>query len=142
MFGSLVIAYPTAHVGGVLRFVKGDKTWSLESGAELASQPERSIACAVFFSDTEHEMLPITSGHRVTVTYNLYLEGAIVEESAASASVVAAQMTENEHALASILERLLAKDDFLPVAALWASSSSTSTLLSMNMARFKTFSTG
>jgi hypothetical protein len=26
MFGSLVIVYPTAHVGGVLRFVKGDKS--------------------------------------------------------------------------------------------------------------------
>jgi hypothetical protein len=112
MFGSLVIAYPTPHVGGVLRFTKDDKSWSLDSGADLTAQQEPSIAYAVFFSDTDHEVLPVTSGHRVTVTYNLYLASATGEESVDSTAV--SQMAENEVALATILESLLAKDDFLP----------------------------
>ena len=30
------------------------------------------IQWAAFYSDCEHEVLPVTSGHRVTLTYNLY----------------------------------------------------------------------
>jgi hypothetical protein len=73
MFGSLVVVYPTAHTGGVLQFTKDKKSWSLDSGADLAEK-ESSIAYAVFFSDVDHEVLPVTSGHRVTVTYNLHRE--------------------------------------------------------------------
>lgn len=31
-----------------------------------------SIRWAAFYSDCEHEVLEVTSGHRVTLTYNLY----------------------------------------------------------------------
>ena len=31
-----------------------------------------NIQWAAFFSDGEHEVLPVTSGHRITLTYNLY----------------------------------------------------------------------
>ncbi|PBK71888.1 hypothetical protein ARMSODRAFT_994674 [Armillaria solidipes] len=57
MMGSLVIILPTAHKGGSLTF-----------GAEkiLAdSTPEAPVISYVaFYSDTEHEVLPITSGVR------------------------------------------------------------------------------
>jgi hypothetical protein len=29
---------------------------------------------AAFYSDCEHEVLPVTSGYRVTLTYNLYYD--------------------------------------------------------------------
>jgi hypothetical protein len=32
-----------------------------------------SIQWAVFYSDCEHEVLPVTSGHRITLTYKLYV---------------------------------------------------------------------
>jgi len=33
----------------------------------------QQIQWAAFYSDCEHEVLPVTSGHRITITYNLYL---------------------------------------------------------------------
>ncbi|KAI0775589.1 hypothetical protein BD413DRAFT_602834 [Trametes elegans] len=76
MFGSLVVVSPTPHEGGTLMIRKhsGDKTreWALESSALLAQVSEPSIAYVAFYSDVEHEVLPVQSGFRVTVTYNLY----------------------------------------------------------------------
>jgi hypothetical protein len=63
----LVVCLPSAHTGGELavrhdqREVKFD--WSKDS---------KSIQWAAFYSDCEHEVLPVTSGYRVTLTYNLY----------------------------------------------------------------------
>jgi hypothetical protein len=51
------------------------RSWSLDFGADLDGK-EPSIAYAVFFSDADHEVLPVTSGYRVTVTYNLHQEPA------------------------------------------------------------------
>jgi 2OG-Fe(II) oxygenase superfamily len=66
-FGSLVVCLPCAHTGGELavrhagREVKFD--WSGDS---------KELQWAAFYSDCEHEVLPVTSGYRVTLTYNLY----------------------------------------------------------------------
>jgi hypothetical protein len=32
-----------------------------------------TINWAAFYSDCEHEVMPVTSGHRITLTYNLYM---------------------------------------------------------------------
>ena len=37
------------------------------------SENSQRIQWAAFYSDCEHEVLPVTSGYRVTLTYNLYL---------------------------------------------------------------------
>ena len=37
-----------------------------------SSKDAQSIQWAAFYSDCEHEVLPVTSGYRVTLTYNLY----------------------------------------------------------------------
>lgn len=34
---------------------------------------QSSIRWAAFYSDCEHEVLEVTAGHRVTLTYNLFL---------------------------------------------------------------------
>lgn len=39
--------------------------WSGEKGRE-------AIQWAAFYSDCEHEVLEVTEGHRLTLTYNLY----------------------------------------------------------------------
>ena len=36
--------------------------------------PVQNIRWAAFFSDVEHEVLEVTEGHRVTLTYNLYYD--------------------------------------------------------------------
>lgn len=72
MFGSLVLTFATAHEGGalVLRHAgtEVEHSTSDSSGFETPYQ----LFWATFFSDVEHEVLPVTSGHRVTLTYNLY----------------------------------------------------------------------
>ncbi|KAI0276031.1 hypothetical protein BGY98DRAFT_935363 [Russula aff. rugulosa BPL654] len=63
MFGSLVIVLPTPH-----------EEWTFDSGPELTTERQPSIRYAAFFSDIEHEVTPVISGHRVTLTYNLYFD--------------------------------------------------------------------
>ncbi|KAI1787706.1 hypothetical protein LXA43DRAFT_950863 [Ganoderma leucocontextum] len=73
MFGSLVIALPTPHQGGELVLRHNDHEWTFDSGTLLSGPGATSrIAFVSFFSDVEHEVLPVKSGHRLTATYNLY----------------------------------------------------------------------
>ena len=78
MFGSLVIIFPTPHEGGVMsiRSRTGHK-WS----ASFDPSPETSnttrtpsIGYVVLLNDVKHEVAPVTSGHRVTLTYDLYID--------------------------------------------------------------------
>ncbi|OSD03828.1 hypothetical protein PYCCODRAFT_1458386, partial [Trametes coccinea BRFM310] len=80
MFGSIVIVFPTMHEGGelVLRsyYKLDDETrhdqWKVDSSSLLSQTNASSIAYIAFFSDIEHEVLPVQSGYRVTITYNLH----------------------------------------------------------------------
>jgi len=80
MFGSLVIIFPTIHQGGGLIFRDNGKEWKFDSAAAINDRVGPSIAYAAFFSDTEHEVLEVTSGYRVTVTYNLYFQSSEVSK--------------------------------------------------------------
>ncbi|KAI0697216.1 hypothetical protein C8T65DRAFT_582830 [Cerioporus squamosus] len=74
MFGSLVVVFPTPHEGGSLILRHEDKEWTFDAAQLLASSTKR-IAYVAFFSDVEHEVTRVLSGHRVTITYNLYWAG-------------------------------------------------------------------
>ncbi|KAI4950199.1 hypothetical protein J4E91_004855 [Alternaria rosae] len=67
-FGSLVVCLPCAHEGGqlVVRH-KGHTTMFDWSGDVNATQ------WAAFYSDCKHEFLEVTAGHRITLTYNLFV---------------------------------------------------------------------
>ncbi|KAF5572387.1 hypothetical protein FPANT_13125 [Fusarium pseudoanthophilum] len=66
--GSLVVSLPVEHKGGQLAVRHGGREiifdWSPKSA--------EAIQWAAFFSDCEHEVLQVTEGHRVTLTYNLF----------------------------------------------------------------------
>jgi hypothetical protein len=68
-FGSLVVSLPIAHQGGELIVKHGDRSLKLDF-AEKST--EATIQWAAFYSDCEHEVLTVTSGHRITLTYNLF----------------------------------------------------------------------
>ena len=72
MFGSLVVVLPTTHEGGQLVLRQGQKEWTLDFTDKFATATQPSACFIAFFSDIEHEVLPVTSGYRVTLTYNLY----------------------------------------------------------------------
>ena len=74
MFGSLVVVFPTPHEGGALSLRHHGQEWSFDSGQALAAVDKPTIGYVAFFSDIEHEVAPVTSGHRITLTYNLYFD--------------------------------------------------------------------
>ena len=76
MFGSLVLVFPTPHTGGSLVFRHDGKEWTFDSAQALMDQTPPSVAYAAFFSDVEHEVTTVTSGQRVTLTFNLYYSDA------------------------------------------------------------------
>src|ERR1700759_851805 len=77
MFGSLVIFYPTVHEGGTLLMRKKEEEWSFESSNVQAGSEEPQLGYVALYSDVEHEVLPVTSGHRITITYNLFFHRAL-----------------------------------------------------------------
>lgn len=109
MFGSLVLVYPTAHTGGALVFRHQGREWTFDSAAAV-SQTSTGNSClgyAAFFSDVEHEVLPVTSGYRITLTYNLYYD-----DTTGLSQDMSARNTQN--AFEAELRRLLDDPQFMP----------------------------
>ena len=74
MFGSLVVFFPTAHEGGSLLMRKNGAEWSFDSSKVLADDGEPRLGYVALYSDVEHEVAVVTSGCRITITYNLYFD--------------------------------------------------------------------
>lgn len=76
MFGSLVVILPAPHEGGALLLRHGGAEWTFDSAQAVSEHSIENplIAYAAFFSDVEHEVTTVSSGHRVTITYNLYFD--------------------------------------------------------------------
>ena len=73
MLGSLVVCLPTKFSGGALvtRHLGQEVVFDWSHSFQ-GSDCNQNIQWAAFFSDVEHEILPVTSGHRITLTYDLY----------------------------------------------------------------------
>jgi hypothetical protein len=71
MFATLVIVLPSAHAGGEL-VVR-------HQGREVRLHPRggepSEVGFAAFYADCQHEVLPVTSGCRLTLVYNLLRHG-------------------------------------------------------------------
>ena len=75
MLGTLMIIFPTPHEGGAMTLRSGaSHEWSFDPSPETSNKHTPSIGYVVLFKDVEHEVAPVTSGHRVTLTYDLYAE--------------------------------------------------------------------
>ncbi|RPD63027.1 hypothetical protein L227DRAFT_561772 [Lentinus tigrinus ALCF2SS1-6] len=74
MFGSLVLVLPSAHEGGSLVLRHDNREYAFDATQHLSFLPHATprIAYVAFFSDVEHEVKPVASGHRITITYNLH----------------------------------------------------------------------
>ena len=69
-FASLVVCLPSVHEGGAL--VLRHNRHSIEF--DWSGTAPDKIQWAAFYSDCEHEVLPLVSGCRITLTYNLYYQ--------------------------------------------------------------------
>ena len=67
MFGTLVVVLPSEHEGGELIVRHAGR----QVEADLSAREAGEIRYAVFYADCEHEVRPITSGHRSCLIYNL-----------------------------------------------------------------------
>jgi hypothetical protein len=70
-FGSLVVCLPNVHEGGHLRVAHKGVERFFDLGSKAVNNS--AIQWAAFYSDCEHEVLPVISGHRITLTYQLYV---------------------------------------------------------------------
>ncbi|KAJ3568892.1 hypothetical protein NP233_g5412 [Leucocoprinus birnbaumii] len=103
MFGSLVCLLPIAHEGGDLLLRHCGHDFTFDGQALLHNAPSTSIAWIAFFSDVEHEVTPVTAGHRVTITFNLYYDPQIatpIYHAPSSAAML-------EHPFKSALQRVI-----------------------------------
>ena len=92
--GSLVVSLPSAHQGGQLTVRNAGAAgqnvvfdWSTTDDSTPGE-----IKWAAFYSDCEHEVHEVTSGHRVTLTYNLFLTRGAGHLAGASSALDATQL--------------------------------------------------
>ena len=117
MFGSLVVVFPSPHEGGALLLRHHGEEWTFDSGEALASaaaKNEPSIGYVAFFSDIEHEVTPVTSGHRITLTYNLYFDhgGPVTPNDAVSEHLISPRLP-NQARFCDAFTALLGNPEFL-----------------------------
>ena len=85
-FGSLVVCLPVAFTGGLLTVEhnnnqsvwdwSSNRTASSSSATSSSSSSALSLQWCAFFSDCAHWIDRVESGHRITLTYNLFMESA------------------------------------------------------------------
>lgn len=75
--GTLLVGLPAPHTGGELVLRHAGETvtvdWSCTTDVPFTSR----FKWMFFYSDVEHEILPVTSGNRLTLAYDVYTSGGI-----------------------------------------------------------------
>ena len=67
MFATLVVVLPSPYTGGELVVRHKDH----EARLDLRRDEPSEVAWAAFYADCRHEVLPVASGHRLALVYNL-----------------------------------------------------------------------
>ncbi|VDB85597.1 unnamed protein product [Peniophora sp. CBMAI 1063] len=113
VFGTLISTFPVGHTGGesVLHPYEGDEH-VFDTGSKLSTRPPR-IAYAAFWGDIHHEVLPVTSGYRVALRYDL--SWSVKPE---PSSLVPSSSTEQIMEWTTRLQSLLDDDTVLPESGL------------------------
>ncbi|KAF8578571.1 hypothetical protein K439DRAFT_460544 [Ramaria rubella] len=107
--GTLIVALPVPFEGGALRVSHEDKHVMFDWGAKLPGTTGKQVALpwAFLFSDIEHEVLPVTSGARITLAYDIFAS----EE---PFSIVSPAMDGTTLPFYSDFKAVLQNKDFLP----------------------------
>ncbi|KAA1472276.1 hypothetical protein DENSPDRAFT_171272 [Dentipellis sp. KUC8613] len=120
MFGSLVLVFPTSHKGGALVLREDEQEWTFDSALALSHSADDtpSVGYVSFFSDVEHEVLRVESGHRVTITFNLYYADIETDVGASATPALEAEIPPailpNEATFKAAFQTLLDDPTFLP----------------------------
>ena len=74
--GTLIVALHSAHTGGEL-YVRNEGQEKVYDFSQRSADPN-NVQFAAFIGDCEHEVKPVTSGHRVVLTYTLLRPSEVV----------------------------------------------------------------
>ncbi|EJD46043.1 hypothetical protein AURDEDRAFT_164700 [Auricularia subglabra TFB-10046 SS5] len=88
-FGSLVLSFPVKHEGGALVLRHGGNEFTHDAAGVNYTSPNQ-VSWIAFYNDVGREVLPVTSGHSVTITYNLYFTNSPADSGLAMNAVEAA----------------------------------------------------
>jgi hypothetical protein len=88
MVGTLVVSLPSAHTGGELIIEHAGKSVTYR-----ASKDELTLIA--FYADCHHQVTPVTSGYRHTLTFNLLTDAAPASVDTGSAAEHARCLTEH-----------------------------------------------
>ena len=70
MVATLVVSLPVSGAGGELVI----RHQGRETAVDMRTDEPSELVYAAFYADCEHEILPVTDGHRVCLVYNLMLQ--------------------------------------------------------------------
>lgn len=81
-FATLVVFLPSYYTGGELCVRHQGKEFKYQHSLQDANEQIHPLRCqwVAFYTDCEHEILPVTSGCRVALTYNLFYNGTHAPE--------------------------------------------------------------
>jgi hypothetical protein len=91
MFATLVVEFPSCYAGGELVVHHGGIARIFRGGGAEASQPPRASHeqyYSAHYADCEHEVRPVTAGHRLVAVYSMSWIGAGAPPSAPSVSAI------------------------------------------------------
>jgi hypothetical protein len=97
------VCLPCDHDGGQLIVRHQDQATTFDW-----SGPNKDIKWAAFYSDCEHEVLEVTSGHRINLTYNLYMRRSLDDSSELSKALDVQQLP-----VYSDVKNALAQSEFM-----------------------------
>lgn len=109
--GSLVVCLPSAFKGGDLIVRHQGSNVSFD----WSTRSDSTIQWAAFYSDCAHEIKPVTDGHRITLTYNLY-----VTDSGCGSVPRNVNIDPQTLPLHGLLKSLLAEPGFMKQGMSWA----------------------
>ena len=88
MVGTLVVSLPSAHTGGELVVEHGGESVTYRTSKE-------ELSFVAFYADCRHEVKPVKSGYRVTLTFNLLADGETDAQGAGPVADLARCLTEH-----------------------------------------------
>ncbi len=88
MVATLVVSLPSVHTGGALVID--------DAGTDRTYAADRDdLVLVAFYADRRHEVRPVRSGYRVTLTFNLMLTGASASSDAGPVEQAAGPLSEH-----------------------------------------------
>jgi hypothetical protein len=88
MFATLVVCLPSRHEGGTLVVRHEGQTKKIDFGGGDA---EFKTQYAAFYTDCQHEIMPVTAGYRICLVYNLAIVGKKQQPSAPDSATAVEQ---------------------------------------------------